>query len=77
MRITATIEDKILADLMKFTRAKSKTAAINTALEDWVRHLKIDKLRSLRGKLKIEDNWRELRALEIHEPKAPYGRRSR
>jgi hypothetical protein len=77
MRITATIEDKTLSDLMKFTGAKSKTAAINEAIQDWVRHMKIEKLRSLRGKVKIEDNWRELRDLEIRETKVTYGRRPR
>ncbi len=77
MRTTVTVQDEILDELMKYTRAKTRTEAVNKALEDLVRRLKIEKLRSLRGKFQIEDNWKQLRALEVGENRAPYGKRSR
>jgi Arc/MetJ family transcription regulator len=77
MRTTVTIPDEFLDELMKYTNAKTRTEAVNRALEDLVRRLKIEKLRSLRGKYPIEDNWKQLRALEIRENRAHYGKRSR
>ena len=77
MRTTITIEDSVLDQLLEYTRAKTKTQAVNQALADWVRRLKIEKLRSMRGKFHIEDNWKELRALEARENRSTYGKRSR
>ena len=51
MRTTITIDEAIFSDLMRFTRAKTRTEAINRALGEWVRRKKIEKLKSLRGKL--------------------------
>ncbi len=77
MRTTITVQDEVLHDLMKYTDAKTRTEAVNKALKSWVQHLKIEKLRALRGKFQIEDNWKQLRALEVQESRATYGKRSR
>jgi Arc/MetJ family transcription regulator len=77
MRTTITVEDGVIEKLMKLTRAKTRTEAVNRALTDWVQHLKIEKLRSLRGKLYMDDNWEKLRSMEIQENRATYGKRSR
>jgi Arc/MetJ family transcription regulator len=78
MRTTITIQDEILQELMKHTNAKTRTEAVNKALIDWVKRLKTEKLRSLRGKFQIEDNWEKLRAHEIRETRSAYhAKRSR
>jgi len=77
MRTTITVEDGVMEKLMKYTKSKTQTEAVNRALADWVQNQKLEKLRSLRGKLYIEDNWEKLRAMEIQENKATYGKRSR
>jgi len=77
MRTTLTIQDELIEKLMKYTNSKTRTEAVNRALEDWVKHLKIEKLRGLRGKLYMEDNWEELRSLETQEKRRAYGKRSR
>jgi Arc/MetJ family transcription regulator len=77
MRTTITIEDGVMDKLMKYTGSKTRTEAVNRALTDWVQHLKIEKLRSLRGKLYMEDNWEKLRSMEIQENRTAYGKRSR
>ena len=77
MRTTITVEDGLMEKLMKYTKSKTRTEAVNRALADWVQHLKIEKLRSLRGKLYMEDNWEKLRSMEIQENRATYGKRSR
>lgn len=77
MRTTVTVQDEVLDELMKYTGAKTRTEAVNKALEDLIRRLKIEKLRSMRGKFQIEDNWKQLRALEVRESRAVYGKRPR
>jgi Arc/MetJ family transcription regulator len=77
MRTTVTVDEGVMEKLMKYTNSKTRTEAVNRALADWVRHLKIEKLRSLRGKLYMEDNWEKLRSLEVREKRATYGKRPR
>ncbi len=77
MRTTITVEDGVMEKLMKYTKSKTQTEAVNRALADWVQNQKMEKLRSLKGKFYIEDNWESLRAMEIQENKATYGKRSR
>jgi toxin ParE1/3/4 len=36
-----------------------------------------EKLRAMKGKLSIEDNWEKLRSMEIQENRATYGKRKR
>jgi Arc/MetJ family transcription regulator len=77
VRTTITIEDDVIEKLMKFTKSKTRTEAVNRALADWIQHQKIETLRSLRGKLYMEDNWEKLRGMEIQENRATYGKRTR
>lgn len=67
MRTTVTIPDEMLADLMRFTEASTRTEAVNRAIVDWVRRKKIEELRSLRGKLSFDVEIEEMRALDIEE----------
>ncbi len=77
MRTTVTVEDGVMEKLMKYTKSKTRTEAVNRALTDWVQHLKVEKLRALRGKLYMEDNWEKLRSMEIQENRSTYGKRTR
>ena len=65
MRTTLELDGGIFLDLMRFTNAKTKTEAANLALSDWVRGKRLEKLRSLRGKIAREGDLDQLRALEI------------
>ena len=67
MRTTINIPDQVMAELLKFTRASSKTEAVSAALKDWVNRQRIQKIKSLRGKIKIDLNIDELRSREIKE----------
>jgi len=77
VRTTITVEDDVIEKLMKYTHSKTRTEAVNRALADWVQHLKIEKLRALKGKLYMEDNWEQLRSMEIQEKRTTYGKRTR
>jgi hypothetical protein len=53
MRTTVQIPDPLFDELMSITKADSRTAAVQTAVEHFVRRRKLDQLRALRGKLDI------------------------
>lgn len=67
MRTTIQIDDEVFTDLMKITRASTKTEAVRIALNDYIRMRRKQQLLSLRGSLDLSDNWQELRELELRE----------
>jgi Arc/MetJ family transcription regulator len=56
MRTTLNLDNKLLADLMRVTDAKTKTDAIQEAMAALIRRKKLDKLRSLSGKIRLRTN---------------------
>lgn len=54
MRTTVKMGEEVAADLMRFTEARTRTEAVHRAVEEWVRHERIRRLRSLRGRLPME-----------------------
>lgn len=67
MRTTVTMSDETLAELMRFSEAKTKTEAVNRAVGEWVRLRKAQELRSLRGKLTFDRDIEEIRGADIEE----------
>ena len=67
MRTTLDIDKKLLNEVVKITREKNKSMAVNKALEKYIREIKIQELKSLSGKVKLIDSWKKLRELELSE----------
>ena len=72
MRATLNIPDKLLDEVQALSGEKSKTRAIVTAMEDFVKRRRMELLIALRGKIAIEYDWEaaeaeELRAAEERE----------
>ena len=67
MRTTINIPDQIIDQLMSFSNSLTKTDAVNKAMLDWVKYKKIQKIKSLRGKLDIDNNLKNQRLQEISE----------
>lgn len=67
MRATLNIPDDLLAEVQKISGEKSKTKAIITAMEEFIRQKKIKELIALKGKIQIEDVTEELEKLENEE----------
>jgi Arc/MetJ family transcription regulator len=67
MRTTLDINEKLLKDAVELSEEKTKTAAVEAVLREYVRLRSKEMLLGLRGKIQIEDNWRELRQMEIDE----------
>ena len=67
MRATLNIPDDLISEVQKLSGEKSKTKAIVSAMQEFVREKKLRNIVALRGKIKIDDVTRELDALEIKE----------
>jgi hypothetical protein len=72
MRATLNIPDDLMSEVQKLSGEKSKTKAIVTAMEEFVRIKKVKKLLSLRGKIQIDYDWekeeeREMQAQQERE----------
>ena len=67
MRTTIRMDDEIVAEAMALTNAKNKNQAIAIAVEGFVRDRGTNGLLDLFGKVKVVDNWKELRDAELKE----------
>lgn len=65
MRTTITIPDELLKELQHYAHTKKTTAAVITAIQEWIRLQKITEIKKLRGKLAITDNIADLRKKEL------------
>ncbi len=64
MRATVTIEQEALNQLLDETKAKSKTSAVKIAINDYLKRKKIEKIKSMKGKLKFDMTADEIRHRE-------------
>ena len=58
MRATINIPDELIQAIQRATGLKSKTDAIVVAMKDFLKARKRDHLRSLRGKVSVDYDWR-------------------
>jgi len=65
MRATLNIPDELVSEVQKISREKSKTRAIVTAMEAYVRDQKMAELRALRGKMTMDYDWQKEEAVEL------------
>ena len=69
MRATLNIPDDLISKVQKLSGEKSKTKAITTAMQEYIRRKKIQELISLRGKIKIDYDWEREEELEVEAQK--------
>ena len=67
MRTTLDLREDLVKDVMRIRKWRSKTEAVETALEKFVQDEKLKGLLALRGKLKLRKNWKKLREMELRE----------
>jgi hypothetical protein len=72
MRATLNIPDELIDEVQRLTGEKTKTQAIVTVMEEYVRRKKMEDLLALRGKVAIDYDWEreeeaELKAAEERE----------
>lgn len=64
MRATITIEKDILDNILMETHAKSKASAVKIVIDDYLRRKKIEKIKSMKGKLEFDKSADEIRHYE-------------
>jgi Arc/MetJ family transcription regulator len=63
MRTNIDIDDKLMADVIRLSKAKTKKEAVEKALQNYLRHLCQLDLLELKGKVKWEGNLDEMRSI--------------
>ena len=61
MKTTLNIPEALVKRTMKLSKSKTKTAAIITALEEYVRRKKLEDIIGMKGKLRFSDDWDKAR----------------
>lgn len=69
MRATLNIPDELLSEVQKIAKEKSKTKAIITAMQEFIKQKKTQDLIALRGKVKIDYDWQKEEELETEAQK--------
>ncbi len=69
MRATLNIPDDLIIEVQKISGEKSKTKAIVTAMEEYVKEKKIKMLLELRGKIQIDYDWEKEEEIELQAQK--------
>lgn len=64
MRATVTIDNSKLELLMKETKSKSKAFAVKIAIDEYLKRKKIEKIKSMKGKLEFSMTADEIRHCE-------------
>lgn len=64
MRSTVTIEKDKLDKLLKETKSRSKASAVKVAIDEYLRRKKIEKIKSMKGKLEFTMTADEIRHRE-------------
>jgi predicted transcriptional regulator len=69
MKTTLNIPDERMDALLKATKAKSKTAAINQAIEEYIYQQNVKKLMALAGTggFMTREELQEMREMELNE----------
>lgn len=64
MRGTVTLDHNKLEELLKETKVKTKAKAVSIAIDEYLRRKKIEKIKSLKGKLTFDLTADEIRHRE-------------
>ncbi len=67
MRTTLNLNEEIINQVMQYTGIKNKSKAVNIVLETYVREKKRQNILKMKGKMNLDDNWKQLREMELDE----------
>lgn len=62
-----------IADLKQLTDQSDIASAVQVAMREYLQYARRQELKSLSGRIEMQDNWRELEALEMRRPDEPAG----
>lgn len=67
MTTVVELTDNELTELKHATRQTEPSAAVRAAMQEYLRHVRRMQLKELSGKVKMDDNWRDLEAAELKD----------
>ena len=67
MRTTINVKDELMNELVKRTKCRTKTEAIEIAIKDFLEKKAIEDLISLSGKIDIDPDWQKDEKAELKE----------
>jgi Arc/MetJ family transcription regulator len=67
MRTTLDIDDKLLQEVSLLSQQKTSSSAVEAALREYVRLRRKEQLLGMSGRVRIEENWQDLREAELNE----------
>ena len=70
MRATLNIPDELIREVQDISGEKSKTRAIITVMEAYVRQKRMEQMLALRGKITIDYDWEKTEAEEMKAAEA-------
>ena len=62
------LSEQEIAELKAFTNQAEPTAAVRSAMTEYLRLARRLQLKSLSGQVAMEDNWHSLEAAELRKP---------
>ncbi|MBI1921285.1 MAG: type II toxin-antitoxin system VapB family antitoxin [Geobacter sp.] len=65
MRATLNIPDDLIREVQAISGEKSKTRAIITVMESYVKQKKMEQLLALQGKIRIDYDWEKAETEEL------------
>jgi hypothetical protein len=69
MRTTINLKEELISDLMRRTKSRTKTQAIETAVKEYLQKKAIEDLIALSGKVNIAPDWQREEEAELDEYK--------
>ncbi len=72
MRVTFTIDDDELNELMRLTGLTSRSAAVREAIQSFIHQQRLQRVLGLQGSMIVDDVWEETRRLEVEAQEAQY-----
>lgn len=67
VRTTLEIDAQLMDEAVRLSGARTKAAAVEAALTEYVRLRRKELLLGLPGNIRLDENWRELREAELGE----------
>ena len=67
MRTTLDLDEKLIEEAVRLSGKRTKAAAVEAALGEYVRLRRKKALLGMSGRIRLEENWQELREGELGE----------
>jgi hypothetical protein len=67
MNQNVSLDNKVLEQLLYYTQTKTAKESIQKAIEEYICYKQRQELLDCRGSIDIQDNWQQLRNLEIKQ----------